>query len=108
MTTSTVILESGSRWLRWEPHIHAPGTVFNDQFSGEDPWEDYLVALEAAAPTIRAIGITDYYSTTTYQRVLAAKAAGRLPQCDLIFPNIEMRLGIGTVKGHYVNVHLLV
>ena len=25
---------SGSRWLRWEPHIHAPGTVLNDQFNG--------------------------------------------------------------------------
>lgn len=33
---------------------------------------------------------------------------GRLAQCDLIFPNIEMRLGIGTIKGKWVNIHLLV
>jgi hypothetical protein len=28
--------------------------------------------------------------------------------CRLIFPNIEMRLGVGTVKGKWVNIHLLV
>jgi hypothetical protein len=99
---------SGLQWHRWEPHIHAPGTVLNDQFKGKDKWESYLAALEAATPKIRAIGVTDYYSTDTYERVLEAKRTGRLPDCDLIFPNIEMRLGIGTVKGRWVNVHLLV
>jgi hypothetical protein len=99
---------SGSRWGRWEPHIHAPGTVLNDQFKGADSWERYLDALEKAAPTIRALGVTDYYSTESYERVVEAKRSGRLPSCDLIFPNIEMRLGVGTVKGKWVNVHLLV
>ncbi|APO72643.1 hypothetical protein IE4872_PD02131 (plasmid) [Rhizobium gallicum] len=36
---------SGSRWLRWEPHIPAPGTVLNDQFNGADSWEDGIVKL---------------------------------------------------------------
>src|SRR5579872_3798518 len=99
---------SGSRWFRWEPHIHAPGTILNDQFKGADKWETYLKALEDAKPTIRAIGITDYYNTESYERVCEAKRTGRLPHCQLIFPNIEMRLGIGTVKGKWVNVHLLV
>jgi hypothetical protein len=53
-------LNSGSCWHRWEPHIHAPGTVLNDQFRGADSWEDYLTALENTTPPIRAIGITDY------------------------------------------------
>jgi energy-coupling factor transporter ATP-binding protein EcfA2 len=101
-------LNSGSRWYRWEPHIHAPGTVLNDQFKGADSWASYLKALEAAAPAIRAIGVTDYYSTDSYERVCEAKRQGRLPECELIFPNIEMRLGIGTVKGKWVNLHLLV
>ena len=99
---------SGSHWHRWEPHIHAPGTVLNDQFKGSDKWETYLGALEVATPQIRAIGVTDYYSTDTYEQVVESKRSGRLPNCDLIFPNIEMRLGIGTVKGRWVNVHLLV
>ena len=101
-------LNSGSRWRRWEPHIHAPGTVLNDQFKGADSWECYLKALEAATPPIRAIGVTDYYSTETYEHVCEAKLQGRLSDCDLIFANIEMRLAIGTVKGNWVNLHLLV
>jgi hypothetical protein len=101
-------LNSGSRWYRWEPHVHAPGTVLNDQFKGTDSWEGYLNALETAMPPIRAIGVTDYYSTESYERVCEAKRQGRLPGCDLIFPNIEMRLGIGTVKGKWVNLHLVV
>ena len=101
-------LNSGSRWHRWEPHIHTPGTVLNDQFKGADSWEAYLKAVETATPPIRAIGITDYYSTDGYEGVREAKQQGRLPSCDLIFPNIEMRFGIGTVKGKWVNLHLLV
>jgi hypothetical protein len=84
---------SGAHWLRWEPHVHAPGTVLNDQFKGKGAWDKYLTALENVTPPLRAIGITDYYSTETYERVLEAKRGGRLPNIDLIFPNIEMRLG---------------
>jgi len=30
-------LNLGSRWQRWEPHVHAPGTtIFNDQFAGRN------------------------------------------------------------------------
>jgi ABC-type lipoprotein export system ATPase subunit len=99
---------SGSRWLRWEPHIHAPGTVLNNQFNGPTVWEDYLSALETATPVIRALGITDYYNTDTYELVRQSKANGRLPHCDLIFPNVEMRLALGTVKGRWVNIHFVV
>ncbi|HEY8129001.1 MAG TPA: ATP-binding protein, partial [Hyphomicrobium sp.] len=100
-------LYEGSSWHRWEPHIHAPGTVLNDQFKATD-FDDYLAKLEAAKPTIRALGVTDYYSLDCYERVCTAKGAGRLPQCDLIFPNIEMRFSIGTIKNKWVNFHLLV
>lgn len=101
-------LNSGSRWHRWEPHIHAPGTVLNNQFKGPDAWERYLAAIEALAPEVRALSVTDYYSLDCYERVSEAKAQGRLPGCELIFPNIEMRLAYGTVKGRWANIHLLV
>ena len=101
------MLGKGSEWLRWEPHIHAPGTIFNDQF-GVNSWDEYISALEAVTPTLSAIGVTDYYGISTYERVRAEKQSGRLGGCQLIFPNIEMRLAIGTVRGNYVNVHLLV
>lgn len=110
MTNSeaTPPLNSGARWLRWEPHIHTPGTVLNDQFRGPNAWHDYLSTLETATPIIRALGVTDYYSLGAYERVLQEKTNGRLQHCDLIFPNVEMRLKLGTVKGGWANIHLLI
>ena len=97
----------GSEWQRWEPHIHAPGTVVNNQFKGPSAWEDYLSALEAVTPAIEAIAVTDYYVTKTYEQVLGYKNAGRLPSTKLIFPNVELRLDVAAKKG-FVNIHLLV
>ncbi|MDF5894635.1 AAA family ATPase [Pseudomonas syringae pv. syringae] len=105
MKDPTSPLSSGSRWLRWDPHVHAPGTLFNDLYKGD--WEGYLNALEKAVPTISAIAVTDYYLLDTYRQVLEHKRANRLPDCDLIFPNVELRLDIGTSKS-WVNAHLLV
>ena len=101
-------LNSGSRWQRWDPHVHTPGTILNDQFGGPEAWEKYLLALETSEPAIRALGITDYYVTPCYERVCEARRNGRIKGCDLVFPNVEMRLGVGTLKGGFVNVHLLV
>lgn len=101
------MISRGSEWRRWDPHIHAPGTILNNQFRGQDPWATYLAALEGATPEIEAIGVTDYYVTDTYEEVLKHKAAGRLPSVSLIFPNIELRLDVAAKTG-FVNVHLLV
>lgn len=96
----------GSVWHRWDPHIHAPGTVLNDQFHGD--WDGYLNAIESSNPPIRALGITDYCSIETYLEVVNYKHAGRLANVDLIFPNVELRYDVGTYKGRAINVHLLV
>lgn len=98
----------GSVWRRWDPHLHAPGTLFNDQFGGEDSWAEYLTRVETSEPRIEAIGVTDYYGTETYRAVLEHKKAGRLPDVRLLFPNIELRLDIATVSGNWANIHLLV
>jgi len=102
------MLNRGSEWRRWEPHIHAPGTAMNNQFSGPTAWNDYLAALEKATPAIEAIAVTDYYVTDTYEEVLRHKALGRLPKASLIFPNVELRLDVATAKGGFVNLHLFV
>jgi hypothetical protein len=102
------MLSRGSEWRRWEPHIHAPGTVMNNQFSGPNAWDDYLSALERATPAIEAIAVTDYYVTDTYEEVLRHKASGRLSGVRLIFPNVELRLDVATAKGGFVNLHLFV
>jgi len=101
------MISSGSQWRRWEPHIHAPGTILNNQFGGNDPWEEYLTALEGVVPKVESIAITDYYVTDTYEEVLKLKEAGRLSHVQLIFPNVELRLDVA-VKTGFVNIHLLV
>jgi len=98
----------GSEWHRWDPHIHVPGTLHADEYPKTDGFDQFLNAIDAVAPSLRVIGITDYCVTRSYERVKAAKEQGALPHCDFIFPNIELRLDIGTVKGHWVNIHLLV
>ena len=80
----------------------------NNQFGGPTAWEDYLTALEKAAPAIEAIAVTDYYVTDTYEEVLRRKVAGRLPKAKLVFPNVELRLDVATAKGGFVNLHLFV
>jgi len=99
---------SGSRWHRWDPHIHLPGTILNDLYPGEDAWERNIASIAALVPTVRALGVTDYYLLDTYKRLVEAKAGGALPQCQLIFPNVEIRFNIGTVKGNWANAHLLI
>ncbi|WP_133610919.1 TrlF family AAA-like ATPase [Aquabacterium commune] len=97
----------GSLWQRWDPHIHAPGTAMNDQFSGNDPWGEFCDRVNKQTPTLKVLGITDYFLIDTYETALAVKAAGRLPGVDLLFPNIEIRLSIGTSSNSAVNAHLL-
>jgi hypothetical protein len=102
------MLNRGSEWRRWEPHIHAPGTAMSNQFTGPTAWDEYLTALERATPRIEAIAVTDYYVTDTYEEILRRKAVGRLPHAKLIFPNVELRLDVATAKGGFVNLHLFV
>lgn len=95
----------GAEWHRWDPHIHAPGTLLNDQFNGD--WESYLGRIESAVPGVRAIGVTDYFCIETYREVRKRRAEGRLPQIDLIFPNVELRLDVKTERKKAINLHLL-
>lgn len=101
------MITRGSEWHRWEPHIHGPGTIFNNQFGGTDAWDRYFAALEACSPAIEALAVTDYYVTDTYEEVLKYREAGKLPNLNFVFPNIELRLDIAAKQG-FVNVHLLV
>ena len=82
--------ERGSEWHRWDPHIHTPGTVLNDQYRGRDPWEAFLSKVETSDPTIEALGITDYFGIDPYEKVLEFKRQGRLPNVGLIFANVEL------------------
>lgn len=107
MSTQVNILSStGSQWLRWDPHIHAPGTLKNDQFLGE--WDQYFHALESAIPKVSALGITDYFSQRSYKEFCRRRGPDKLPHVKLVFANIELRLTIETKKKAPINIHLLV
>jgi ABC-type lipoprotein export system ATPase subunit len=96
----------GSIWHRWDPHIHAPGTLLSDQFKGD--WEGYLSAIENSSPIIRVLGVTDYLCLQTYKEVRERKAKdGRLKDVFCIFPNVEFRLDMKTAKVKPINIHLL-
>lgn len=97
----------GSIWNRWDPHIHTPGTLLNDQYGGTNPWKAFLAKVTKSQPPIRVLGITDYYSIERYEDVVRKRDAGLLPNVSLIFPNVELRFGIETSKGSWINVHLL-
>jgi hypothetical protein len=101
------LITRGSEWHRWELHIHAPGTVLNDQFGGQRSWDAYVTAIEKCEPAIEAIAVTDYYITDTYEEVVRRKEEGYLPGVKLIFPNVEMRLETAARTG-FINLHLLV
>lgn len=92
-------------WHRWDPHLHAPGTLLGDQFGGD--WESYLRQIEIATPPVRALGVTDYFCIETYRQARMYKSTGRLPHVELLFPNVEMRLDLKTEKRKPINIHLL-
>jgi len=98
-------VDQGSVWRRWDPHLHAPGTLLNDQYTAD--WEAFLQAVNTASPRIEALGVTDYFCIRGYQQARAHKVAGKLPNVGLLFPNVEMRLDIKTEKAKGINIHLL-
>ena len=96
--------ESGSEWRRWDPHIHAPGTLLNDEFHGD--WDGFLQEIQEE-PTAEVLGITDYFCIETYREAKKRRQAGAFETAKMIFPNVEMRLDIQTNQGRGINIHLL-
>ena len=94
----------GSEWRRWDLHIHTPETALNDLFGD---WEEYLSAIEAQTD-VRVIGVTDYFSITNYSKMKQYKAEGRLPEIELLIPNIEFRVAPPSDKATALNIHLLI
>lgn len=97
--------EGGSRWRRWNPHVHAPGTLLADNF--ENDWDGYLKAIETATPLVEVLGITDYSSIECYKAVKAHRDGGRLSKVKMIFPNVEFRLSVATAASKGINLHLM-
>lgn len=103
--------KKGSRWRRWDLHIHTPGTKKNDQFTGrsiEDKWTGYIKSINSYLGEITAIGITDYTCVENYFKFKGFVADGTITkQIPLIIPNIELRLLPVTGSSVAINIHCL-
>ena len=107
----------GSIWRKWDLHLHAPSSVFNNQFPkshGLPDWAAYIAKL-ASLTDIAVLGVTDYFSIEGYKRVREAQKQGKLDNISLILPNIELRLTMmvptsssgDNAKVKKVNAHVL-
>ena len=47
----------GSEWNRWEFHIHTPGTLKNDHFSGRDIEEKWKTFYENILKKVKGVSI---------------------------------------------------
>jgi energy-coupling factor transporter ATP-binding protein EcfA2 len=83
----------GSIWRKWDLHVHTPDSLVHEYSSdGADVWDKFIEALSKLPPDFKVLGINDYIFLDGYKKVLAAKAAGKLPNIDLLLPVIELRL----------------
>lgn len=68
---------TGSRWHRWDPHLHTPGTLLNDQFGSD--WSAYFAAIEQATPQVAALDVTDHFTLRGYMEFLRLRPKGAFP-----------------------------
>lgn len=103
-------LQRGADWAIWDLHVHTPASVVSGYGKDEGAWDRYLDDLERLPSDIKVLGINDYWFLDGYKRVSAAKAAGRLPNIELLLPVVEMRIEqFGGSNNHLkrVNLHVI-
>jgi len=101
---------NGSNWRKWDLHVHAPSSCFNNQFEGateEEKWDKYIAALEGITD-IAVIGLTDYFSIDGYKKVMEYKQNGRLTNIKLFIPNIELRIIPVSGRDIAINLHIII
>jgi len=98
------MLTRGSEWRRWDLYVHTPDTALNDQFRS---WDEYLAVINGQNE-VRVIGVTDYLLFSNYAKLGQYHTEGKLPEVDLLIPNIEFRIAPPTEKVTALNIHLLI
>jgi len=107
----------GAEWRRWELHIHTPGTLKNDNFTGaniDDKWCNYFSSIKDYIDIINpekiiaVIAITDYLSIDNYLKVKSNFIDGHLPDTiKLVLPNVELRISPITGSETPINIHCI-
>lgn len=104
--------KSGSRWRRWDLHLHTPETLKEDKYAGatpDDKWERFCNDINSSDAEVSVVGITDYLLLDNYKKFESLVQSGKITKkFDLIVPNIELRLTPVTGAGKALNLHLLI
>ena len=104
---------SGSRWRRWDLHIHTPGTKKNSQFRGktiDEQWNNFYndildyIGSDDENRKVAVLGITDYFSIDNYRKIISDAVI--TSKFALILPNIEMR-ATPVSSQSALNIHLI-
>jgi hypothetical protein len=108
------IQADGSRWRKWDLHVHTPTSAL--QHSLGDDWDEYVYRLVEAAQShnIVAIATADYFTLDGYSTLLkyynqsthALSAKSRTAEL-LIVPGVELRLNIFNSLEDSINLHVL-
>ncbi|AKH95194.1 TrlF family AAA-like ATPase [Elizabethkingia anophelis] len=115
----------GSKWRKWNFHVHTKGTNKNDQFSSPTIDEFFFKFFKKAYDKkIYAIGITDYFSIERYleaveyknniQNKIGTDGISLFDDDEIvfikgmfIFPNVELRMLPSTGRSKLINIHCL-
>lgn len=98
----------GSKWRKWDLHLHTPDTKLNDQYAaidGQDKWDLFCEKIENS--DVSVFGITDYFSSGNYSTFIE-KFKNKYPSSKKIFfPNIEFRTESKNSKDEHIQFHVI-
>ena len=100
--------KSGSRWRKWDLHLHTPKTKLNDQYkatNGIDIWDTFCEKIEAS--DVSVFGITDYFSFENYTTFITKFSLKYPNSTKVFFPNIEFRIDSKNSSGDHIQIHVI-
>ncbi len=100
--------KSGSRWRKWDLHLHTPKTKLNDQYQATgsmDIWDIFCEKVETS--DVAVFGITDYFSVENYTTFVAKFQTKYPNSTKVFFPNVEFRIDSKNRSDDHIQVHVI-
>ena len=100
--------KAGSKWRKWDLHIHTPQTKLNDQFitdDGTDVWDLYCQKINNS--DVDVFGITDYFSVDNYFAFISKFNAKYRVTEKRFFPNVEFRIDSKNKENDHIQIHVI-
>ncbi len=100
--------KSGSKWNKWDLHVHTPSTKLSDQYVAvgtEDIWDTFCDKIENS--DVSVFGLTDYFSVDNYSLFVGRFKAKYPTSIKVFFPNVEFRIDSKNKDGEHIQFHVL-